>query len=67
MTGVLIVKEIILVSVSVVRLKLFRLKAEGGGTHALPPAMQGKEKYICSTLVECDSCIKHGFLKCAFC
>jgi len=61
MTSALIVKEIILVGVSVVRLKLFRLKAEGGGIHALPPAMQGKEKHDCSTLVECNSCIKHGF------
>jgi len=44
----------------VVRLKLFRLKTEGV-THASPPATQGKEKHDCSTLAECDFCIKHGF------
>jgi len=48
------------VTTHVVRLKLFRLKAEGV-THALPPATQGKEENDCRTLAECDSCIKHGF------
>ena len=42
------------VTTHVVRLKLFRLKAEGG-THASPLATQGKEKYDCRTLAECDS------------
>jgi len=73
MTGVFIVKEIILVGVREVRLKLFRLNqtspkastrqgAEGGRTHALPPAMQGEEKHDCSTLAEIyNFYIKHGF------
>jgi len=33
-----------------------------GCTHALPPAMQGKEKYGCHNLAETSVfCTKHGF------
>lgn len=49
MTSALIVKDIILVGVNEVRLKLFRLKAEGG------------RKAHLQNFAECDSCIKHDF------
>jgi len=42
-----------MVNTHVVRLK--------GDTHASPPATQGKEKFGCRTLTECDSYTKHGF------
>ncbi len=62
--SVLLIFSPLFVTTYVVRLKLFRLKAEGV-THASPPATQGKEKHDSSTLAE-DDFVSNVDLKYAF-
>ena len=54
-----------MVTTYVVRLKLFRLKAEGV-THASLPATQGKEEYDCRTLAEISYFAPNVASKCTF-